>query len=47
MPLLLFFKGNNFFPKIKVYYAFVVQEMQKNTFFEWIFKKKKLTFKWS
>jgi hypothetical protein len=35
-----FSQGNGFSPKIRVYYAFIVQEVQKNTFFEWIFSRK-------
>jgi hypothetical protein len=35
-----FYKGNRLFPKIKVYYEFIAQEVKKNTFFEWIFNQK-------
>ncbi len=35
-----FSKGNGLFPKIRVYHVFTSQEMQKNTFYEWIFNQK-------
>jgi hypothetical protein len=31
--------GNGYVPKLRVYYAFIVHKIQKNTFFEWIFKQ--------
>ncbi len=35
------YKKISFFsPKKRIYYAFIVQEVQKNTFFEWIFNQK-------
>jgi hypothetical protein len=33
----LFSYGNGFFSKLRVCYAFIVHEVEKNTFFEWIF----------
>jgi hypothetical protein len=30
----LFSYGYGFFPKLRVYYAFIVHQVQKNTFFE-------------
>ncbi len=35
-----FLKVMVFPPKKKVHYAFIAHEIQKNTFFEWIFKQK-------
>jgi len=34
-----FFYGNGFFLKLRVYYAFTIHKVQKNTFFEWIFNQ--------
>jgi hypothetical protein len=34
-----FFYGNGLFLKLRVYYAFTIHEVQKNTFFEWIFNQ--------
>jgi hypothetical protein len=35
-----FFKVMIFSPKVKVYYAFITQQVQRNTFFEWIFNQR-------
>ncbi len=39
--------GNDFFLKIKYYYAFITKQMQKNTFFERNFIQKFKKFKLS
>jgi hypothetical protein len=41
-PLIKYFPfsyGNGYVPKLRVYYAFIVHKIQKNTFFEWIFNQ--------
>ncbi len=35
-----FLYGSGFFLKIQYYYAFIIKQMQKNTFFEWNFIQK-------
>jgi hypothetical protein len=44
---LLLWYGSGFFLKIRYYYAFIIKQMKKNTFFEWNFIQKILISKFS